>query len=355
MPETPARPWIIKPTDRVLITGANGFIGARVVDCLLEYGFRNLCCFARPSGRMQRLEAVLAERGAKDVEVYRGNLLSREDCAEAARGAAVVIHLAAGVDKSFAGAFMNSVVTTRNLLDALVADGSLKRFVNVSSFAVYSNLQMRRGALLDETCPIETPPFNRQEAYAYGKIKQDELLMDYGRRHGIPWVILRPGAVFGPGKKALTGRVGIDTFGIYLHLGGSIRIPLSYVDNCAEAIVRAGLTPGVEGEVFNVVDDDLPRSRTLLKQYKKRVRKFRSVRLPYRLTSLLCSLWEKYSERSEGQLPAVFNRSRCSAEWKGNRYTNEKMKKLLGWKARVPMAEALDRYFAYQRDDGGSL
>ena len=145
MPETPARPWIIKPTDRVLITGANGFIGARVVDCLLEYGFRNLCCFARPSGRMQRLEAVLAERGAKDVEVYRGNLLSREDCAEAARGAAVVIHLAAGVDKSFAGAFMNSVVTTRNLLDALVADGSLKRFVNVSSFAVYSNMQMRRG------------------------------------------------------------------------------------------------------------------------------------------------------------------------------------------------------------------
>ena len=179
--------------------------------------------------------------------------------------------------------------------------------------------------------------------------------MDYGRRHGIPWVILRPGAVFGPGKKALTGRVGIDTFGIYLHLGGSIRIPLSYVDNCAEAIVRAGLTPGVEGEVFNVVDDDLPRSRTLLKQYKKRVRKFRSVRLPYRLTWLMCTLWEKYSEKSEGQLPPVFNRSRCSAEWKGNRYSNEKMKKMLGWKPHVPMAEALDRYFAYQRDDGGSL
>jgi len=42
---------------------------------------------------------------------------------------------------------MNSVVTTRNLLDAVVKEGSLKRFVNVSSFAVYSNWNMKR-----ETC-----------------------------------------------------------------------------------------------------------------------------------------------------------------------------------------------------------
>ncbi len=46
-----------------------------------------------------------------------------------------------------------------------------------------------------------------------------------------------------------------------MHMGGNGLLPLTYVDNCADAIVLAGLVAGVEGEVFNVVDDDLPRSR----------------------------------------------------------------------------------------------
>ena len=70
-------------------------------------------------------------------------------------GISVVYHLAAGMDNSFAGCFMNSVLTTRNLLDAAMAEPKLKRFVNVSSFAVYSNINMPRGALLDETAPLE--------------------------------------------------------------------------------------------------------------------------------------------------------------------------------------------------------
>jgi len=180
-----------------------------------------------------------------------------------------------------------------------------------------------------------------------------ELVTKYGRKHGIPYVILRPGSVFGPGKTALTGRVGIDTFGLFIHLGGSIRIPLTYVDNCAEALVLAGITPGIDGEVFNIVDDELPRSKDFLRQYKQKVRYFRSVRLPYRLTWLLCYAWEKYSEKSEGQLPPVFNRSRCSAEWKGNYYSNGRLKEKLGWVPRIPMSEALDRFFTQQPDDGG--
>ena len=58
-------------------------------------------------------------------------------------------------------------------------------------------------------------------------------------------------------------------FGIFLHLGGSNPIPFTYVDNCADAIVLAGLTPGVDGEVFNVVDDNLPTSRQFLRLYKQ--------------------------------------------------------------------------------------
>jgi len=61
---------------------------------------------------------------------------------------------------------------------------------------------------------------------------------------------------------------------------GQNTIPLTYVDNCAEAIALAGLRRGVDGDVFNIVDDDLPTSRQFLRLYKKHVKHF---------ASLLCS------------------------------------------------------------------
>lgn len=252
---------------------------------------------------------------------------------------------AARGEKSYPDAFMNSVVTTRNLIEASMSDGCLRRLVNISSFAVYSNTGKAQRGILDESCPTENRPQLRGDAYSFAKIKQDELVADYAARFGLPYVIVRPGHVYGPGNLGISGRVGIDTFGCFLHLGGSNKIPLTYVDNCAEAIVFAGLTPGVNGEAFNVVDDNLPSSRCFLKMYKKNVKVFKSVYIPHVFSYMFCWLWEKYSAWSHGQLPLVFNRSRWHAFWKKTEYSNRRLKERLGWTPRVSMDEGLRRYF----------
>lgn len=339
---------IINKEDIVLITGANGFIGTKVVETLLRYGFSNLRCFVRPSGDETKLKRIINSFDKARVEVVNGNLLSLDDCKTATKGVSVIFHVAAGIEKTFPGCFMNSVVTTRNLLESTLVDKSLKRFLNVSSFAVYSNVNVKRGGILDERCELESKFMERYDSYCFGKVKQDEIVTEYAKKYNIPYVIVRPGAVYGPGARgSIHSRVGIGTFGIFLHIGGPNKIPLTYIDNCAEAIVLAGVKKGVDGEVFNIVDDDLPTSRRFLSMYKKNVKYFKSIYVPYRIFYVFCYLWEKYSRWSEGQLPPAFNRRKCAAEWKGNRYSNKKLKDLLEWRPKVSSDEGLKRHFEY--------
>ena len=346
------RKSIAVPNECILVTGSNGFIGSKVVQELLEYGFANLRCFVRPSSKIDRLKKLLGEVHARqNVEFVIGDLLSQDDCRKATAGVSIIYHLAAGMEKSFAGAFMNSALGTRNLMDAFLERGEPKRFVNVSSFAVYSNLSLKRGALLDENCPLEDVPQERFDAYGFGKLKQEQIVREYGNKHNLPYVILRPGYVFGPGKRELNGRVATSTFGFLIQVDGSHLLPLTFVDNCAEAIVLAGLTAGIDGEVFNVVDDELLSGRQFLKRYKAKLERS-SVRIPYVAAYGLCFLWEKYAKWSNGQLPAVFNRRRCAAEWKGNRYSNQRLHERLDWKPRVPMKEAMEAFLA-QFDTNG--
>jgi nucleoside-diphosphate-sugar epimerase len=338
---------LVHADDPILITGAGGFLGARVVGNLLDRGFTHIRCLVRPAGDSTRLKEAIEERaGHGRVEIIPGNLLSREDCSLLAKDAALIYHLAAGTGtKAFSDAYLNSVVTTRNLLEAALEHNSLRRFVNMSSFAVYTNRNKPRRRVLDESGPVEDHPESRAEAYCFGKVKQDELVIEYGKKRSLPYVILRPGNIFGPGKKSIPGRVGIDSFGLYLHFGGSNPIPLTYVDNCAEAVVLAGLTPGIDGEVFNIVDDGLPSSRRYLRLYKKNVKRFKSIYVPHAFSYLFCYAWEKYAKWSKGQLPPVFTRREWAATWKKTRYSNQKIKEMLGWTPRVPMEEGLRRFF----------
>ena len=343
-----ANDFIIGLDDPILITGASGFIGARVIEGLVQRGFRNLRCFVRPSAHSAKVETIRERyRGIARIDIIKGNLLSQENCRQAVEGGVTIIyHLAAGRgEKSFPDAFANSVVTTRNLLEAARQDNQLKRFVSISSMSVYSNRSNPRGRLLDESGAIEDKPHLRGNAYTFAKIKQDELVADYGRKFGVPYVIVRPGVVYGPGNETLTGRAGTATFGLFLHVGGRNELPLTYVDNCAEAIILAGLKRGVDDEIFNVVDDHLPSSNDFLKLYKKNVRSFKSIYVPRIASYLLCWAWEAYSNWSQGQLPLTYNRRVWHAHWKKTYYTNEKLKTQVGWKPSVSSNEAFQRYF----------
>ena len=346
LPQSP----IVELSDRVLVTGAAGFVGSRVLSQLLELGFSNIACLVRTASKLPKVDAIVNSHPSDArVDVVVGNLLSPADCERACRGVKVIFHLAAGTGgKSYPDAFLNSVVATRNLLDAAIQCAAFRRIVLVSSFAVYSNRQSAR--LLDESCPIEPHPELR-EAYCYAKVRQEEIVREYAGKYGFGAVFMRPGSIYGPGQHGITGRIGLGTFGMFLHLGGSNPIPFTYVGNCAAAIALAGLANGIDGEAFNVVDDDLPSSRQFLRAYKKHVRPFKSLYVPRSLSYLLCLLWGKYSKWSFGQLPPAFTLDTWYSQWRKTRYSNSKLKKQVGWSPETRTKDALQQFFSSRRQE----
>lgn len=345
---------IIEKSELILITGATGFIGPRIVKNLIDRGFINLRCIVRPSSNLSNLNEINNNYPTARIDIISGDLLSQDDCDKITKGVKVIYHLAAAMrDTSFESSYLNNVGVTQNILNGVARHQDLRRFVNVSSLRVYSNSKLRRGELLDETCDIENDLANRGDAYCMAKVMQDELVANYCRDQGISFVTLRPGVVYGPGLKQIHRMVGrgikLGSRRFFVHLGGSNTIPFSYVDNCADAIVLAGITKGVDGEIFNIVDDDLLTSREFLRLFEKNVHKISSVDLPYQVMYFACFLWEIVSHLSKGRISLRYTRKKCDDLWKGNSYSNLKLKRLLNWEQKISREEALKNYFEYQR------
>jgi nucleoside-diphosphate-sugar epimerase len=330
---------------KVLVTGANGFLGVALVERLICHGVQNIRCIVREGSARGRLDAVREKYPNATIEYYFGTLVDTEDCEKAVKGVTRIFHLAGTFSGAIADMFYNTVVGTKKLFDAAIAENPRMEIIFISSFSVYGVSQLPAGTTISEITPLEEHP-EKRDPYAFVKSFQEKLVVGYQQQWHFPLVIIRPGVIYGPGAgSAMSGRVGIRIGGIFLHLGGSNLLPLSYVDNCADAIVLAGERIGPSIEVYNVHDNELPTSREYLKAYRSRVEKLKVVSLPYFLLQMISRLVAWYHAYSKGQLPDIFTPYKTAAIWKGNRFDNSKLRKI-GWKPLVSTAEGMERAFA---------
>ena len=332
----------------VLVTGANGFLGVAVVERLLTRGRKGIRLLVRAGSNRRRLDAMLARHPRADVEIVGGGLASTEAAAKLIEGAPLILHLAAALSGPAADIFLGTVVASKHLLEAIEGSTRKPRVVLVSSFGVYGVADAPKGHLLDETNPVEPHP-ERRDNYSHAKLRQEELFFEASDRHGLRFCVLRPGVIYGPGGGAFSARVGMGLPGVFLFLGRDNLLPLSYVDNCAEAICVAADAARFDGDIYNVVDDDLITCEQYLQRYQAEVGPIRVIRSPYFATMLLSRAVEWYHRHSRGQLPAIFTPYKTRTMWKGTRFSNAKLRGL-GFSPIVSTEEGLRRTFEYLRD-----
>ncbi len=330
----------------VLVTGAGGFLGQRIARSLLAQGVTDLALHYRQPPGESALAPLRAEFPAARIEARAANLLARGSLDALVDGIDVLIHAAAGMRGAAADMFANSVIGTRNLLDAAAAQ-RVRRIVLISSFAVYRTEQLPNGALLDESTPLEDIGVAKG-AYGYAKTRQEQLFDEYRERFGFESVVLRPGVIYGPGGGAMSPRVGLKAMGVFFGLGGRVLLPLTYVDNCADAVATAALN-APPGSAFSVVDDELPTCADYLRRYRREVQPMRHLPVPHWAFMLGARWLQKYHRASKGQLPAVFTPYVVRSMYRPLRYSNAALKSI-GWAPRVSTADGLQRAFAHLRD-----
>jgi nucleoside-diphosphate-sugar epimerase len=330
--------------DPVLVTGANGFLGRRIVARLRARGAPVRALVRRAPGSAD------APPWADDpgVEVIICDLSTEGvDLSGAVSGIRAAIHAAAAMSAGDAGHGANTLAPTRRLIDAIcAADGPRPVFVLVSSYAVYGYAALPEGSALDETVPTEPDPHLR-DAYARAKIAQEAMAIAAAQRRDLPVRILRPGAIYGPGR-LWTARLGFRKGPLAVVPGGGASVPAVSVIACADALALAALAPapqvsdtplprlGAGVEVFNVVDDDAPSQDRWLAAVSGALGVKKTVHLPARRmfqAAKALGLSEIVSAALPACLPGPLRDAALAARFKPLRHVNARLKARLGWVA----------------------
>jgi nucleoside-diphosphate-sugar epimerase len=226
----------------ILVTGASGFLGGRLVQMLAERG-EAVRVLARATSDLRHLSHL-------QIQIVRGDLDDAAALTEAMRGVRVIYHCAAcSTDWAPLATYLTTnVVGTQNLLDAAVRAGSVERFLHVSTTDVYGypRVPCNEGAALRDV----GLPYNRT------KIQGEEAVWRAHRDRGLPVTVVRPATIYGPrGKDFVVEIASMLRQGMMLLIGGGrSRGGFTYVDNVAQAMMDAAASSKAVGRAYNISD-----------------------------------------------------------------------------------------------------
>lgn len=331
----------------VLITGASGFLGRRLVAAARSDGLTVRALVRRTS--------VIPDSWAADdgIEVVRGDTLGLDDGLLAAlRGVDTVIHAAAIMSGDDSAHQEATVRPTAALLNAVTASPTAPHFVLISSLSVYDATALPPGGRLDENTPTERHP-DLRDAYCRAKLSQEALVRRAADDRRLRITILRPGAIYGPGR-VWNGHLGIGVGPALIQLAGSGQVPVTYIENCAAAIIRAARLPAEPGEpvILNVIDENPPDRARFLRAMRRGGWPKLTLPLSWRVFSGVAAIIERVPPLAR-HAPGLLRRPVLHARMKPLTYGTDRLRDRVGDMNGIGFEDAMQRSLAADPNSEG--
>jgi nucleoside-diphosphate-sugar epimerase len=321
---------------KTLVTGATGFLGSYLVRALIARG-DSVRILARSAERARALAAAGAQ-------VRIGDLAEPATLSGIADGIDVVFHLARSVTEGSDELFERVDVQGTERLIAEAERAGAQRLVYVGTLAGYPLAQQPDGAVIDERSALDETGLLGN--YVRAKARAEQVVLAASTRGKLESVIVRLGLVCGLGTSVLPAHVclALNPGRVILFGDGSVPLPLVYVDNAVDALILGATVPGISGQSFNIVDEDVLTQREYLELLQRssggRPQVIRAPRLAYYALGLLTEI----AAAARHKAPAT-NRYRIKSRLRRVRWDSSKARDMLKWRTRVPLRTGLAATF----------
>jgi nucleoside-diphosphate-sugar epimerase len=326
----------------ILITGANGFVGRHLILALQKRG-DSVRALSSPTGDTTWLK----QHG---IAIFRGDIRAQDALTEPMRGVCAVLHLVAETKRKWGpmqSSYAVNVTGTENVCRAAMTAG-VRRLVHISTSAIY-NMMVGRSVTEDDPLePLDDP-------YCLTKAQGDMLVQRMIREDRLPAVIIRLGALLGPGDSLNFGRL-VDRLragkGIIVGSGNNV-VPFVYITDVVQALLLALDSEQAVGQIYNISNDQPLTQKQYLSAIAKEVGVAPPrIHVPYYPLFAAAYAAERISTLSGYRIPPVVTRHGIKILGEDGRLSIDKARHDLGYVPQVPIREAVRLTAAwYQQQD----
>lgn len=329
-------------SDKIFLTGGNGFIGSHVVDLLVKSN-RDIVCLVQKGSNVDYIKDHI--KNGK-VKVAWGDIRNKDDIDKGIKGCDVVYHFVAIAGKqnvpekdywdvNFEG--------TKKLLDSCI-ENEIKKFIYCSSVGVMGNIKKIPAA--------ENTPYNPTNTYEKTKMEAEKETLRYVKEFGLNAIIIRPAVVYGPRNISNMSRMfGSIQNGKFFVIGSGNNLwHMTYVEDLAKGFLQAEKAKLNSGEII-ILGGENP---VTMNEMTRTASDLLGVKKPKQMPLLLASVagWCFWVIKKIFKMKVPIEPSGVKFLTNHRAYSIKKAKKLIGYKPEFPIRKGLEKTFSWYKENG---
>ncbi len=316
--------------EKILVTGATGYLGSAVVRNLVNEGY-HVRALVRALSHTELLEKL-------GVELAYGDIRNAKTLIDASKGMDVVIHMAAALHGTSEFMLDCAIKGTKNVALAAKSCG-LKRVIYISSMSVYDYFRLNDGEVISEDSPLEEFPELRG-TYSLAKRRAENEATSHLQDECPRWTIVRPSVIVGEGHDVFS-LMGKKIGNLLLCPGcANKNLRLIHVDDLAATIVNLIQNEGTGGRVFNLSAERVTQ-REYIDEFIRKTgyENLQVVYIPYWLARTVTGVLSALRVFNR-KIPNIDNR-RLASLYRSVEANSAAIKAETGWQPRKNLLQAL--------------